>query len=88
MKKHAINVYALASQNKNVYVFAHCNLLVKKKIFKVVRIFFLPVGHTHEDVDRWFGALSRELNRSHALTIEEFEVSGSPFFNKTKKKMK
>ena len=44
-----------SGDNKNRYVFAFCSLLVYKGIFREVYINFLIVGHTHEDIDAFFG---------------------------------
>lgn len=34
-----------------------------------VKLGFLPVGHTHEDIDQRFSCISRKLNHRNALTI-------------------
>jgi len=47
-----------ARENKNRYVFSFLSLLVQKKIFKKIKVNFLPVGHTHEDVDQGFSVVS------------------------------
>lgn len=39
------------AQNKNVTVLAYLNLLVQKGIFKKVKVGFLLVGHTHDQID-------------------------------------
>jgi hypothetical protein len=60
--------------NKNVPIFSLGELLVRLGIFKKVKYSFLPVGHTHEDIDASFGACSHILSRNNAFTIDE--VSG------------
>jgi hypothetical protein len=35
-----------------------------------VKFGFLPVGHTHEDVDQSFSCISRRLKHRNALTIQ------------------
>ena len=60
-----------ASDNKNLVVYTVCQLLRDMGIFKKVKLCFLPVGHTHEDVDACFGALSRQLAKHDGLTVEE-----------------
>ena len=62
-----------ASDNKNFVMYALCQLLRDKGIFKKVKLSFLPVGHTHEDVDACFGALSRQLATHDAVTIADVE---------------
>ena len=34
-----------------------------------VKIGFLPVGHTHEDIDQLFSCISRRLKHRNAMTI-------------------
>ncbi len=34
-----------------------------------VKIGFLPVGHTHEDIDQLFSCISRRLKHTNVLTI-------------------
>ena len=50
-----------ASDNKNLAMYAVCELLRDTGVFRKVKYSFLPVGHTHEDVDASFGCLSRAL---------------------------
>jgi len=56
-------------QNKNQFVHGFFYLTVHLKIFRYVEINGLPVGHTHEDIDRKFGELSRELYKHSAKTL-------------------
>ena len=55
-------------QNKGQYLFAFLALLVHYGIFKKVVLAFLPVGHTHEDIDQLFGRLSIYLRAYNAYT--------------------
>ena len=41
--------------NKNRFVFAFCLLLTYHGVFQEVYINFLIVGHTHDDIDAFFG---------------------------------
>ncbi len=45
------------SENWNRYMFGFCALLVKHGIYKKVVLHRLMVGHTHNDVDGWFGLM-------------------------------
>ncbi|KXJ26083.1 hypothetical protein AC249_AIPGENE6470 [Exaiptasia diaphana] len=40
------------SDCKNIYIMGFCALLVKVGVFKKVRLSYLMVGHTHEDIDQ------------------------------------
>ena len=40
--------------------------------FDVIKMSFLPVGHTHEDTDQAFSRIAVHLNRNDALTMDEF----------------
>ena len=57
--------------NKNSALYAFAELLVKLRIFDKVKFSFLPVGHTHEDIDACFGAGSHMLHRSSAFCIND-----------------
>lgn len=57
-------------ENKNRYVIAYLSLLVHRGVFQTVEMNFLPVGHTHEDIDQVFSRLSVFL-KGHNLLCEE-----------------
>ena len=69
-------------ENKNKYVIAFCCLLVELGIFKKIKIGFLMVGHTHEDVDQLFSRFSVHFNRNDAKCLpsllDRFEHCYSP----------
>ena len=69
-------------ENKNKYVIGFCCLLVELGVFEKIKIGFLMVGHTHEDVDQLFSRFSMYLNRKDAHSmpslINAFEQSYSP----------
>jgi len=84
-----------AKDNKNFVMAGFCELLRNTGVFRKVKLSFLPVGHTHEDVDSSFGALSRMLRNynaftdksvsSNAYTLQDFEriwKLGWPSFRK------
>jgi len=72
-----------AKDNKNFVMAGLCEMLRDLGIFKKVKLSFLPVGHTHEDVDACFGALSKKLRNymgandgnlsSNAYLLRDFE---------------
>ncbi|CAH3166517.1 unnamed protein product [Pocillopora meandrina] len=55
-------------ENKNRYMFALLALLVEEKIFEKIRVNFLLVGHTHEDIDAFFGVFSKHLDKLDVYT--------------------
>jgi hypothetical protein len=50
-----------AGDNKNYTMAAFCEWLVKTRVCRKVKMCFLPVGHTHEDIDACFGRLSKQF---------------------------
>ena len=42
-----------------------------KKLFREVRVCFLLIGHTHEDLDRVFQKIKAALLLRGALTVQE-----------------
>ncbi|XP_073254276.1 uncharacterized protein [Porites lutea] len=54
---------------KNRYILGFCSLLVEKEIFQEVRLSFLMVGHTHEDVDRFFSRISKRHHMKDSMTL-------------------
>jgi hypothetical protein len=55
-----------ARQNKSKYVFAYLGWLVQTGQALEVIVSFLPVGHTHEDIDQLFSRLSVYLRKHDA----------------------
>ncbi|PIK43600.1 hypothetical protein BSL78_19541 [Apostichopus japonicus] len=55
-------------------------LLVERDIFEEVYIHFLPVGHTHEDVDQMFSCVARHLNHTNVYTLEDLEIETAKSF--------
>ena len=45
-------------QNKGQYLFGFLSLLVECGVFKSIEVSYLPVGHTHEDIDQFFSRVS------------------------------
>ncbi|CAG2249918.1 unnamed protein product [Mytilus edulis] len=59
-------------ENKNRFMLAFCELLVRKNIFKEVHLSFLPVDHTHEEIDAAFSKISDKLRKNDAETLTGF----------------
>ena len=62
------NVYR---ENKNVHLYRFLSYLVEMKIFERIEVSYLPVGHTHNDVDQIFSTISKRLFKSKALTLND-----------------
>jgi hypothetical protein len=60
-------------ENKNSIMWAAASYLVAKGIFSHVEINFLPVGHTHEDIDQSFSVITRALETTDAYTYPQWE---------------
>ncbi len=47
--------------NKNRHLLMFLSLLMAKDVLEEVKLGFLVVGHTHEDINGCFGYLSKKL---------------------------
>ena len=61
-----------ARENKNKYVLSYCNYLIQQNLFKTIELSFLPVGHTHEDIDQMFSRFAEYFRCHDAITFEDF----------------
>ena len=52
---------------------AYFNMLIEKGIFKKIKIGFLLVGHTHDQIDQMFSRLSVKLNKQRAFRLDSLE---------------
>ena len=59
------------------------HLLVETNIFKKVKLSFLPVGHTHDDVDQFFSKINAVLLRRNILTIADLHTAVTDSFHPT-----
>lgn len=59
-------------ENKNRFLFGYLGRLVQQHVFETIYISFLPVGHTHEDIDQAFGCISRKMRQVDALSRNDF----------------
>ena len=59
-------------ENKNRYFFAYVECLISWKVFDEIEVGFLPIGHTHEDVDQAFRSTSNRLRQTNAITLSDF----------------
>ncbi len=49
--------------NKNRYLLSFLSLLIARDVFENVKLGFLVVSHTHENIDWCFGYLSKKLRK-------------------------
>lgn len=56
-------------ENKNQYTLAYLNMLVETGVFKNIKVGFLLVGHTHDQIDQMFIRFSKKLKYKSALTL-------------------
>jgi hypothetical protein len=54
-----------------------------RDVFEEVKLVFLVVGHTHEDIDGCFGYLSKKVERGKKLHFNRFDESFHDFIGKT-----
>jgi hypothetical protein len=75
-----------ASDNKSKQILAFMAYMVEMQYFDVIKLSYLIVSHTHEDIDQWFSVFSRFIKKilMQILTIGAFIRALSEAF-KTKK---
>ena len=56
-------------ENKNWCVLTFLGVLVFNGVFDQINVNFLPVGHTHEDIDAVFSKLATKLRKAVVKTI-------------------
>ncbi len=56
--------------NKNQHAFAFLGYLVHTGVFKTIFMHFLPVGHTHAEIDQRFSVISQKIRGKDILTIK------------------
>ncbi|WAR23818.1 hypothetical protein MAR_037487, partial [Mya arenaria] len=57
-----------AKDNKNAFVLIFMAWLIQLKVFKKIKLGFLMVGHTHEDVDQSFSVVATHLGKMNVTT--------------------
>ena len=60
------------SENKNQWMLSYLSLLIEMGMFSKIKMSFLPVGHTHEDIDQAFSRIAVYLGKHDAYTYDEF----------------
>ncbi|XP_078593186.1 uncharacterized protein LOC144871538 [Branchiostoma floridae x Branchiostoma japonicum] len=59
-----------AGECKNRWILAYCCLLVHLNVVRKVKISYLMVGHTHEDIDQLFSKIQSQLKKRNATTMD------------------
>jgi hypothetical protein len=59
------------SENMNRFFLGYCDRLVAFGLFKTVKVNFLMVGHTHEDIDQIFSVVSGTLKKEKCLSLDQ-----------------
>ena len=63
-----------SKENKNRFLFSYLECLVAWRLFDEIIVGFLPVGHTHEDIDQSFSATSSRLKSADILTLSDMHT--------------
>ena len=58
-------------ENKNKAVLAYLCWLVQRRVFQEIHVSFLPVGHTHEDIDQVWSRTSIQMKGNDVCCDEE-----------------
>jgi hypothetical protein len=61
--------------NKNCYLLTFFSLLIAREVFEEVKLGFLVIGRTHEDIDGCFRYLSKKIERTKQLYFGRFDES-------------
>ena len=67
------------------YVSINITIRVLFRYFDRVEVYFLPVGHTHGQIDQMFSCLAKWLKKWPASTLEELQASLNECYNNPKK---
>ena len=59
------------TENMNRFFLAYCDRLVAFGLFEKVKVNFLMVGHTHEDIDQIFSVVSGTLKKEKCLSLDQ-----------------
>ena len=70
-RKLCLQMDNCAKENKNKYVLGYLNWLVQRGVFEEIELSFLPVGHTHEDIDQMFSRIAIALRSRDAATRDD-----------------
>lgn len=68
-------------ENKNRFFFSFLEFLVQNGTFKQIFVGFLPVGHTHEDIDQAFSRTADRLRSNDAVTLLDMKSQLQTVYN-------
>ncbi len=77
-----IQVDNCTKENKNRYLFSYLECLIRWNLFDEIQVDFLPVGHTHEDIDQTFSRTSDRLRCNDAITLDDLYSELRQVYNK------
>ena len=60
-----------SKDNKNHYLIGYAGMLLSEGLFQEVEAHFLPVGHTHQEIDQSFSLVSKAIKQHGALTVDD-----------------
>lgn len=69
-------------ENKCNNFFAFLGQLIELKVFQEIHVNFLPVGHTHSDIDQKYSVISFKLSQADAYTIQQLKDLVADLFTK------
>lgn len=72
-------------ENKNRFLFSYVESLVQLEVFDDIIVGFLPVGHTHEDIDQSFSVTSARLKSKDIITLSGMQAELRKAYNNTTK---
>jgi hypothetical protein len=62
---------------KSKQFIAFCASLVENKVFQKVKLGYLVVGHTHEDIDQYFSVISKYIKRTVKTVLSPKELASA-----------
>lgn len=60
-----------AKDNKNHFLFGFAGMLLEEGYFQEIEAHFLPVGHTHQEIDQSFSLISKAVGEKGALDLDD-----------------
>lgn len=60
-----------SKDNKNHFLFGFAGMLLAEAYFEEIEAHFLPVGHTHQEIDQSFSLVSKAIGDKGALDLDD-----------------